>query len=115
MLPYLKKKKNTRWRHRPFAMKLVRFIVHTSSTKADFIMKCELDPVYQGEGNTGARVTLALAHFFFKWSIYFNIQHDLRKTLCKGTDPCYSLFLRKKNVPAYLICLPNLNTLNLIG
>ena len=68
MLPYFKRKKkrkNTRWRHRPFAMKLVRFIVHTSSTKADFIMKCELGPVYHGEGNTGARVTLALAHFFF--------------------------------------------------
>ena len=44
---------------RPFAMRLVRFIVHTSSTKTDFIMKCELDPVYKGEGNTGARVTLA--------------------------------------------------------
>ena len=28
-------------------------------------MKCELGPVYQGEGNNGARVTLALAHFFF--------------------------------------------------
>ena len=58
-------------------MKLVRFIVHTSSAKADFIMKCELGPVYQGEGNNGARVTLALAHFFFFFHEVFTTQVGL--------------------------------------
>ena len=40
-----------------------------------------------------------------------------QKLYVKGTDPCYSLFLRKRDMilPAYLICLPNLDILNLIG
>ena len=58
-------------------------------------------------------------HYKNTRNVVFHLLSDMiyQKLCVKGTDPCYSLFFRKHDVilPAYLICLPNLDILNLIG